>query len=209
LLKLIAKGIHTVSDRVRTQGIRTTALWAYARGKPKITGVPLLKYSRVTDSMYVGPQHRINGKRALEQAGITHLINMRSEFDDKSYGLTLADGRPDNYCYLPTIDDDPISAEHIERGIAFIGGAIRSGGKVYIHCSAGVGRAPSMAAAFLISRGSSTEEALGLIRQARPFIKPTAVQISALKLFERKVRQSQTAPDGYSSGERTQMNCPT
>lgn len=186
MLKLIAKGIRTVSDRVRTQGVRTTALWAYARGKPKITGVPPLKYSRVTDYVYVGPQHRANGKRALEHAGITHIINMRSEFDDESYGLTLGDVRSDNYCYLPTIDDDPISAEHIEKGIAFIGSAIESGGKVYIHCSAGVGRAPSMAAAFLISRGYSTEEALGLIRQARPFIKPTAEQVRALKLFERK-----------------------
>ena len=184
MLKLIAKGIRTVSDRIRTQGVRTTALWAYARGRPKITGVPPLKYSRVTDSIYVGPQHRANGKRALEHAGITHIINMRSEFDDESYGLTLGDGRSDNYCYLPTIDDDPISAEHIERGIAFIGSAIDGGGKVYIHCSAGVGRAPSMAAAFLISRGYGTEEALGLIRQARPFIKPTAMQIRALKLFE-------------------------
>ena len=209
MLKLIAKGIRTVSDRIRTQGVRTTALWAYARGKPKITGVPPLKYSRVTDSIYVGPQHRANGKRALEHAGITHIINMRSEFDDESYGLTLGDDRSDNYCYLPTIDDDPISAEHIERGIAFIDSAIEGGGKVYIHCSAGVGRAPSMAAAFLISRGYSTEEALGLIRQARPFIKPTAVQMSALKLFESKVRQREMISDAYSSGERTQMNCPT
>ena len=184
MLKLIAKGIRTVSDRIRAQGVRTTALWAYARGKPKITGVPPLKYSRVTDSLYVGPQHRANGKRALEHAGITHIVNMRSEFDDESYGLTLGDGKSDTYCYLPTIDDDPISAEHIERGIAFIGGAMESGGKVYIHCSAGVGRAPSMAAAFLISRGYGTGEALKLIRQARPFIKPTAVQISALERFE-------------------------
>lgn len=209
MLKLAAKGIRTISDRVRTQGIRTTVLWAYARGKPKITGVPLLKYSRVTDSIYVGPQHRVNGKHALERAGITHIINLRSEFDDRSYGLTIGEAQSDTYCYLPTIDDDPISAEDIETGIAFIGSAIENGGKVYIHCSAGVGRAPSMAAAFLISKGCGTEEALELIRQARPFIKPTAVQISALKLFEREVRQSLTTPDGYSSGERTQINCPT
>ena len=209
MLKLIAKGIRTVSDRIRAQGVRTTALWAYARGKPKITGIPPLRYSRVTDSIYVGPQYRANGKRALEHAGITHTVNMRSEFDDEQYGLTLGDVRSDSHCYLPTVDDDPISVEHIERGIAFIDSAIEGGGKVYIHCSAGVGRAPSMAAAFLISRGYSTEEALGLIRQARPFIKPTAVQISALKLFERKVRQCKSILDDYSSGEHTQMNCPT
>ena len=209
MIKVIAKGVRTVSDRIRTQGIRTTALWAYARGRPKITGVPPLKYSRVTDYIYVGPQHRVNGKQALERAGITHIINMRSEFDDELHDLTLGGARSDNYCYLPTIDDDPISAEHIARGIAFISRAIESGGKVYIHCSAGVGRAPSMAAAFLISRGYGAEEALGLIRQARPFIKPTAVQISALKLFEREVRQRTLISDDYSSGEHTQMNCPT
>ena len=84
MLKLIAKGIRTVSDRIRAQGVRTTALWAYARGKPKITGIPPLKYSRVTDSIYVGPQYRANGKRALEHAGITHTVNMRSEFDDRA-----------------------------------------------------------------------------------------------------------------------------
>ena len=144
-----------------------------------------------------------------KHAGITHIVNMRSEFDDGSYGLTLGDGNSNNYCYLPTIDDGPISAEHIERGIAFIGGVIEGGGKVYIHCSAGVGRAPSMAAAFLISRGYGTEEALGLIRQARPFIKPTAVQISALERFEAQSRQRELISDAYSSGERTQMNCPT
>ena len=184
MLNLLGKGIRTVSERLRTQGVRTTALWAYARGVPKVTGVPLLDYSRVTDSLYVGPQHRKNGVSALLQAGITHIVNMRSEFDDAAHGLTLDDGYSDNYCYLPTVDDEPISAAHIATGIQFIHGAIEGGGKVYIHCSAGVGRAPSMAAAYLISKGYGAEDAFALIRKARPFIRPTPKQIRSLRQFE-------------------------
>ena len=187
MLKALAKGVSTVTGRLRTQGVRTTALWAYARGLPKVTGVPLLDYSRVTGSLYVGPQYRRQGIPALERAGITHIVNMRSEFDDAAHGLTLGDD-PAAYCHLPTDDDDPISPEHIERGIAYIARAIGDGGKVYVHCTAGVGRAPCMAAAYLVSTGLSMDEALGAIRRTRPFIRPTAEQLLALRQFEEGVK---------------------
>lgn len=193
MLKALSKGIRTVSGRIREQGVRTTALWAYARGIPKVTGVPLLEYSRVTDSLYVGPQYREGGKRTLLQAGITHVVNMRSEFDDKARGLTLTDDDSVGYCYLPTTDDEPISPDHISKGIAFIDRAIKEDGKVYIHCSAGVGRAPSMAAAYLISKGYGVEDAFALINKARPFIRPTPSQIHALRQFEKREKADPTA----------------
>ena len=189
MLKALLKGVRTVRGRLRDQGVCTTALWAYARGLPKVTGAPLLKYSRVTDALYVGPQFRESGKSVLLRAGITHVVCMRSEFDDAEHGLTIENGYSDSYCHLPTIDDEPISVEHIARGIDFIDSAIRSDGKVYIHCSAGVGRAPSMAAAYLISKGHSLEYALGLIRETRPFIRLTPVQTQSLREFEGVVRQ--------------------
>ena len=186
---MLGKGVRTVRGRLRTQGVRTTALWAYARGIPKLTGVPLLEYSRVTDALYVGPQHRKGGRRALLRCGITHIVNMRAEFDDADYGFTFDAASSDGYCYLPTIDDAPISAVHFAEGVAFIAGAIDGGGKVYIHCSAGVGRAPSMAAAYLIAaEGYGTDAALQRIRQARPFIRPTPSQVAGLREFENAVR---------------------
>ncbi len=192
MLRAVLKGVRTVADRLNDQGVRTTALWAYARGIPKVTGVPLLEYSRITDSIYVGPQHRRNGKRALMQAGITHTVNMRSEFDDAAHGLTLGDSRTDDYCYLPTIDDEPILDAHLVKGIDFIAGAVKNGGKVYIHCTAGVGRAPSMAAAYFINEGYTLGEALTLIRASRPFIRLTPKQIQSLERFENKARRELT-----------------
>ena len=191
MLKTIRKGARIIVRRLRAQGFRTTALWAYARGVPYITGVPILRYSRVTPALYVGPQHRANGKRALSQAGIAYILNMRSEFDDDAHGLTLdtpPDGSPADapaaYCHLPTPDDEAPSMAHLAKGIAFIESAIGSGGKVYIHCSAGVGRAPTMAAAYLIRRGYGADDALDLIRSARPFIAITPPQMRRLRELE-------------------------
>lgn len=180
MLSALGKGGRIVIRRLQTQGWRTTALWAYARGIPYITGVPLLAYSRVTPMLYVGPQYRARGKRALARAGITHIVNMRSEFDDAAHGLIPQDA-PGRYCHLPTTDDAAPSPAHLAQGAAFIREAIGGGGKVYIHCSAGVGRAPTMAAAYLIEQGCDMDAALDLIRKARPFIYLTPPQMQALR----------------------------
>jgi hypothetical protein len=179
-IRLFIKNIRILFFRLRTQGLWVTAQWAYARLIPLLTGNPPLRYSRVTPQLYVGPQYRRWGRSALLRQGIDSGVNMRDEFDDAAHGLSLP-----YYCYLPTVDDDPISAEHLQKGITFIRERIADGGKVYIHCTAGVGRAPSMAAAYLVAEGYTLDEALDLIRQARPFIKPVPGQMEALKEFER------------------------
>ena len=57
-------------------------------------------------------------------------------------------------------------------------------GKVYIHCKAGVGRAPTLAAAYFIAAGMTTDAAVDLIKQARPFITITPPQMAALRVYE-------------------------
>jgi hypothetical protein len=176
---LIRKGARIVAHRLRTQGLRTTLLWMYARGLPKLTGIPIARYSRVTPHLYVGPQYGRHGKRRLEWLGITASINLREEFDDAAHGLAFA-----SYCHLPTEDDAAPTLADLERGISFIREALGTGGKVYIHCAGGVGRAPTMAAAYLISEGLKRDEAIALIRRARPFIDITPPQLAQLAHFE-------------------------
>ena len=123
------------------------------------------------------------GKLSLERAGITAGVNLRAEFDDLAYGLAL-----EHYCHLPTVDDDAIAAEDLERGVAFIRQQIDAGRKVYIHCAGGVGRAPTLAAAYLISTGMTLDEALAKIRRVRPFIFITSPQMAALTEYEAQQR---------------------
>jgi hypothetical protein len=179
VLDLLKKGWTVFIRRVRTQGITTTLVWMYGRGVPYLTGTPLLQYSEVTPHLYVGPQFRERGKRLLQARGINACVNMRIERDDAAYGLAL-----EHYLHLPTIDDAAPSLEHLEQGVDFIRDVLSSGGKVYIHCGAGVGRAPSMAAAYLMAEGHTLEEALTLIRKPRPFIAITPPQMEQLRKLE-------------------------
>lgn len=183
ITRVFRKGFTILSRRIRTQGLGTTIQWAYGRGLPALTGVPLLQYCQVTPQLYVGSQFNASGKRLLEQRGISSCVNMRIERDDAAFGLALP-----QYLHLPTIDDDAPSFEHLEKGVDFISGIIKGGGKVYIHCGAGVGRAPTMAAAYLIAEGCTLEEALAKIRKVRPFITITPPQLDQLQKFQQHYR---------------------
>ena len=178
-INFLVKGIRILVHRLRTQGLRTTLIWMYGRGIPKLTGIPLLDFSRVTPLLYVGPQYGKRGKAHLQANDIHHSVNLRVEFDDAEHGLAL-----DHYCYLPTVDDAAPTIEHLEQGAAFIRDAIAEEKPVYIHCAGGVGRAPTMAAAYLISAGLTLEEAIKLIKVQRPFINIMPAQMVRLKEFE-------------------------
>lgn len=183
--RFVRKGVRILSTRLREQGVKTTLIWAYGRGIAKVTGIPPLRFSQVTDQLFVGPQYDHKGKAHLEAHGITAGVNMRVEFDDAEYGLSLT-----HYCHLPTIDDDAPTQDHLHRGVHFISQRIEAGDKVYIHCAGGIGRAPTMAAAYLISTGATVVQALDLIQKVRPFISPTHPQVQALHEFEATYRRS-------------------
>jgi protein-tyrosine phosphatase len=103
---------------------------------------------------------------------------MRIEFDDQEAGIA-----PQRYLYLPTVDDTAPSIEHLREGVAFIEQVTAQGGGVLVHCGSGVGRAPTMAAAYLVHTGLAPEQAWARIREVRPFIRPTDPQVAQLERF--------------------------
>lgn len=150
-----------------------------SRGFSWVTGIPMARYSRITDDLWVGEQYGPRGKRMLAEAGVTATVNMRIEFDDAAHGLTL-----DHHCHLPTVDDTAPTLEALQQGVAFITAMHQQGRKVYIHCAGGIGRATTMAMAYLMHRGSSYEEALALIKQTRPFVRLQPSQAQQLRAFQ-------------------------
>ena len=186
-LTFAIKGLRIVADRLRRQGLRTTLIWVYGRGLPKLTGIPLVRFSQITPQVFVGGQFGQRGKRKLERLGVTGAVNLRVEFDDAAHGLAFQ-----HYCHLPTIDDDAPTLDHLAAGVAFIRRVIDAGGKVYIHCAGGVGRAPTMAAAYFIAQGMTRDEALALIRRTRPFIRIMPPQMAQLERFEAVHRETVT-----------------
>ena len=170
--------VYIVYRRLLEHGVRATFLWVQDKIVRRTRGFSLPHISRVQPNLYVGGQHRRRGLAQMRTLGITAVVNMREESDDAQRGLQL-----DHYLWLATTDDTSPTPEDLERGVAFIRHHIAEGHGVYIHCAAGVGRAPLMAAAYLVSTGISAEQAWNAIRQTRPFIRPTPPQITALDAF--------------------------
>jgi protein-tyrosine phosphatase len=103
---------------------------------------------------------------AVSRAGITHIIDMQIEFDD----TPLAAPHGIAVCWNP-VDDDfaPKPASVFERGVEFALAALEeNGAKLFIHCAAGVHRAPMMTLALLGVMGWTAEDAMALIEARRP-----------------------------------------
>lgn len=181
-----AKLIYIIYRRVREQGLRPTLLWAWDKLARRFSGVSPRGLSEIQPGLFVGGQQRAHGLPRMRAWGIQAVVNLREEADDAARGLA-----PEYYLWLPTTDDaTPIFAE-LERGAVFIAEQRAAGRGVYIHCAAGVGRAPLMAAAYLVATGLSVPEAWDTIRRGRPFIRPTPPQIAALEAFARHLQQKE------------------
>lgn len=162
-------------------------LWDFA--VRALTGAPMIRYSQVTPQIIVAGQYQKRGWKVLQTRGVTASVNMRSEFDDVVAGIA-----PVRHLRLEVEDNTPPTIDQLRRGVAFIKGEIEQGGKVYIHCAAGIGRAPTMAAAYLVSTGLSPAQAWKQIKRVRPFIRPTPGQEEQInELFEGLKVQNQAA----------------
>jgi len=170
--------VYIIYRRLLEHGVRATYLWILDKIVRRTQGFSPPHISRVRPNLYVGGQHRQRGLAQMRALGISAVLNMREESDDAQRGLAL-----DHYLWLSTTDDTSPTLADLERGVDFINHHIAAGRGVYIHCAAGVGRAPMMAAAYLVRTGMSAAQAWDTIRRVRPFIRPTPPQITALNAF--------------------------
>ncbi len=103
----------------------------------------------------------------LVDLGVTHLVDVRVEWDDLDY---VAERAPD-LAYLHHGMDD--AGQHVpdawfEQGARWVLEAIEGGGTVLAHCHMGINRGPSLGFAVLLAQGWDPVEALDAIRRARP-----------------------------------------
>lgn len=117
----------------------------------------------------------------LAGLGVTHVIDMQIEFDDTPLGKPLGV----EVLWNPTDDDfQSKPPELFERGLKFAEKALeREGARIFIHCAAGVHRAPMMALALLGSMGWSLEDGIQLIERRRPVADLAEVYVESVKRF--------------------------
>jgi protein-tyrosine phosphatase len=136
----------------------------------------------VTERIAVGGGIWNNENMAtLIKRGVTHIINMQIEFDDRP----LAAGLPVQVLHNPTDDDfSPKPPQLFQNGVQFALEALEEPeSKVYIHCAAGVHRAPMMTLALLRVLGWSLEDAKELITQQRYVVDFADVYVESVENF--------------------------
>ena len=184
-MKLL-RGLGILWRRLSEQGLGVTLWWAADHVVRIITGAPLRRVSQITPQLHVGGQYRRRGWARMQARGVTAVVNMRVEFDDQKAGIA-----PPRYLYLRVVDDHAPTMEQLRAGCAFIAEEMARDGTVYVHCGSGIGRAATMAAAYLIDTGRSEDEAWTLIRTSRPFIRPTPPQLEQIRRFAVEVEEGE------------------
>lgn len=143
-----------------------------------------LNASIIEPDLLVGGQFRPDQWPALRALGVRAVLSMQAEREDR-----FAGGAPDRLLRLAVQDFTPPTIEQLADGIAFISAAHQAGLTVFVHCHAGVGRAPLMAAAYLMYRRDLDHRtALARIRTARPIIGLNRSQIKRLRELEAILR---------------------
>jgi len=117
----------------------------------------------------------------VARADVTHILDMQIEFDDtplaEPYGIRVL--------WNPTDDDFQFKPPEIfQKGVDFALQALDgSDGKLFVHCAAGVHRAPMMTLAILCSLGWNLDDAMQLIETRRPVVDFADVYVKSVKLY--------------------------
>ena len=152
----------------------------------------------VTDRLAVGGGIWNDENMAeLVRIGVTHIINMQIEFDDRP----LAGNHPVTIFHNPTDDDFQLKPPQLFQGaVEFALEALdEPEGKVYIHCAAGVHRAPMMTLALLRVLGWPLEDAKELIQQRRYVVDWADVYVQSVEQFMRVYESARPAESGPKS----------
>jgi protein-tyrosine phosphatase len=138
----------------------------------------------LTDRLAVGGGIWTDVKMAeIARAGITHIIDMQVEFNDtelaKPYGIQVL--------WNP-VDDDfkPKAPQIFQRGVDFALEALSEPGtKLFIHCAAGVHRAPMMTLAVMRALGWKLPDAQRFVQTRRPVVDFADVYVQSVENFIR------------------------
>jgi protein-tyrosine phosphatase len=140
--------------------------------------------SWITDRIAVGGGIWTENKmEEVSRSGVTHIIDMQIEFDDtplaEPFGIEVL---------WNAIDDDfrPKPPEVFQRGVEFALAALdQPESKIYIHCAAGVHRAPMMTLALLRVLGFNLADAIALVEERRPVVDFADVYVRSVEEYIR------------------------
>jgi hypothetical protein len=133
----------------------------------------------------LGDDEMLADLNAVQNAGITHILDNRIEWSDEEFIRNHAPAL--NFLWNGADDmGQPMPDEWFDLGVKFALEALEDpDAQVLAHCHAGINRGPSMAYAILLATGMEPVDALTAVRRARP-IAAIAYDRDALDWWHRR-----------------------
>jgi atypical dual specificity phosphatase len=115
----------------------------------------------------------------LADHGIDVLISLTGGVPDPD---VLARYRIESF-HLPIEDFRPPTLEQQVSFVEKTAQTLANGGRVGVHCAAGIGRTGTMLATYLVYLGSTAEDAISRVRQLRPGSIETGAQEDSIRAY--------------------------
>ncbi|KAF2883797.1 hypothetical protein ILUMI_22383 [Ignelater luminosus] len=133
--------------------------------------------NKITEGLYLGDMYAAKDKRFLKEHEFTHIVNAAEGIDECQVNTNERFYRDLNIKYLGIPGHDRPSwniSVYFEQTAKFIDNAIKSGGKVLVHCVVGISRSATLVIAYLmIAKNMNAAEALQYVfRRRRVFPNP-------------------------------------
>ncbi|XP_034043929.1 dual specificity protein phosphatase 5 [Thalassophryne amazonica] len=144
----------------------------YDQGKP----VEILPF------LYLGSAYHASRQDYLSDLHITALLNVSRRDLQPGKGQY-------NYKWIPVEDSHMADiSSHFQEAIDFIDDVKQSGGKVLVHCEAGISRSPTICMAYIMrTQQLQLDAAFDIIKQRRAIISPNFSFMGQLLQFESEV----------------------
>ncbi|KAH9251963.1 hypothetical protein BASA81_010167 [Batrachochytrium salamandrivorans] len=150
---------------------------------PSVESEYFTKMQQFVPGLFIGSAGAASDKASLLGHGITHVC------------MCLNGGRPPfpsqfQYLVVDVLDVPEVKiAPYFDDSYRFIKQALDGGGKVLIHCAAGISRSASIAIAFLMrDKRMSYDDSLQVVRAVRSFVCPNQGFQVELRQFENKLK---------------------
>ncbi|XP_036401996.1 dual specificity protein phosphatase 5-like [Megalops cyprinoides] len=149
----------------------------YDQGKP----VEILPF------LYLGSAYHASREDYLGDLQITAMLNISRRGTQQPKGHF-------HYKWIPVEDSHMADiSSHFQEAIDFIDCVKQSGGKVLVHCEAGISRSPTICMAYIMkTKGLLLEEAFDFIKKRRALIAPNFGFMGQLLQLETEIISSRT-----------------
>ncbi|ELR20038.1 dual specificity phosphatase [Acanthamoeba castellanii str. Neff] len=158
----------------------------WVRLKP-VAPVTVEMHEVVPDFLFLGSARAAVAVERLRERSITHVLTVTDILPRR----TREAFGPAHHLHI-NVDDLPGEAlsTHFARAIAFIGSR-EGGGRILVHCTAGVSRSASVVMAYLMhAHGLTLKQAFIHVKQRRTSVRPNGGFMEQLDAFERELHGS-------------------